>query len=104
MVYKWNSLLNEDHLGCGCRVQVLARVAAKGAVDASQFLSFLAALLLGRMAGVSACADPQRAAALVRAAARAIADAGQPGVCCLLTAHVRELSAVSTCIMLTFGM
>jgi len=59
--------------------QVLARRAAMGAADPSQFLSFLAVLLLGRMEGLPACDDPHRAAAVVGAAARAVADAGPPG-------------------------
>ena len=58
---------------------MLARRAATGAADPSQFLSFLAVLLLGRMEGVSACDDPRRAAAVAGAAARAVADAGLPG-------------------------
>ncbi len=60
-------------------VQVLARRAAMGAADPSQFLSFLAVVLLGRMEGISACDDPRRATTVVGAAARAVADAGPPG-------------------------
>ena len=59
--------------------QVLSRRAAAGAVDSAQYLSFLAALLLGRMTGIAAYGDPQRRAAVVGAAARAAADAGSPG-------------------------
>ena len=61
------------------RVQVLARRTAVGAADPSQFLSFAAVLLLGRMEGVPACDDPRRAVAVVGAAARAVANAGPPG-------------------------
>lgn len=58
------------------------------AVDAAQFLSFLAALLLGRMSGAPVDGDWQRHVAIVGAAVNAIIHHSAPGALLGLRASI----------------